>query len=541
MRLTGPLTPASPLPLQTPSEGDTRRTSLDGPAPAPLEWTRERLADPELIARQFPVYEAADQPAPVALPVTDKTGLTTAKNLNKNNPVVDVHKIGVLYVGPGQTEPLEIFGNQRGSENYERFIAGLGTEVAVEDGVAKVPTGLNPTEHGTMTYAWTSPLVVVAFHIATLMPQLVHQPAFNNKTSPIGNDYCRVIFNDSGGEYAFETIPTDFQYCNIVISPHTTGTSRTHDNPDEHNFFKVTVQRADGIPDFGPVGQFKILSAQSLPKFVRQLALMANILCKIFSEVIRNDENNTSWRRRLFLIKRIQANAEKCALLSSKLRCFLARPTLILLLPLQSHCRRRLYLRTDVAPLTDLAGARPADLDLIPSRLALIPAPRHPRLAPLPRTQVFSLLIARHSPSPLMPPMQLSSSRCTERDRHSLSLLVVKVVSRHPSGRAATCRSLVLAVALLGRAPAHAELEDGRRVSPRLVQHGRPLGSAPRQKSLARSERRALLRKGVSFRQGERTGRAVVDGRTHARGPRRRAAGPCSRAQRAHAGSIADP
>lgn len=277
----------------------------------PVKWTREQLSDPDLIAQQFPIYQVSDSPPSPAIPILDKSGITTAKNLNKNNPVVDIHKIGVLYVGPGQTEPLQIFGNQQGSENYERFIKDLGKEVAVEDGVQKVPTGLNPTEHGPITYAWTSPLVVVAYHIATLMPQLPHQPAFNNKTSPIGNDYVRVIFNDSGGDYAFETIPTDFQYCNIVISPHTTGTSRTHDNPDEHNFFKVTVQRADGIPDFGPVGQFKILSAQSLPFFVRQLALMANILCKIFSEVIKNDENITSWRRRLFFLKRIQMSSSR--------------------------------------------------------------------------------------------------------------------------------------------------------------------------------------------------------------------------------------
>lgn len=365
------------------------------------KWTREQLGDPEAIARQFPVYELADQPAAaVALPVADKSGVMTAKNLNKNNPVVDVHKIGVLYVGPGQTQPQEIFGNQAGSENYERFVQGLGREVAVEDGVQKVPTGLNPTEHGPTTLAWTSPLVVVAFHVATLMPQLAHQPAFNNKTSPIGNDYVRIVFNDSGAEYAFETIPTDFQYCNIVLSPHTTGTSRTHDDPDEHNFFKVTVQRAHGIPDFGPVGQFKILSAQSLPSFVRQLALMANILCKIFSEVMKNDENITSWRRRLFLLKRVQANCERCVppLLPLTARAFPSRARL-------THSRPPPFV-SEPPP--------PPPLMLPPLRPR--PLPRRRRLsASRPPSPFRPTRIAPHPPKRLSPRTSTPTDRPTTR------------------------------------------------------------------------------------------------------------------------------
>lgn len=77
-------------------------------------------------------------------------------------------------------------------------------------------------------------------------------------------------------------------------------------SPDEHNFFKVIVQRAEDVPEFGPVGQFKIISAASLPTFIRQLALIANLICKLFAEVRDGADNSTSWRMRLMRLKQIR-------------------------------------------------------------------------------------------------------------------------------------------------------------------------------------------------------------------------------------------
>jgi hypothetical protein len=41
----------------------------------------------------------------------------------------DYHKIGVVYVGPGQEDENSILMNQAGSASYENFVAGLGWEV----------------------------------------------------------------------------------------------------------------------------------------------------------------------------------------------------------------------------------------------------------------------------------------------------------------------------------------------------------------------------------------------------------------------------
>jgi hypothetical protein len=50
----------------------------------------------------------------------------------------------------------------------------------------------------------------------------------------------------------------------------------------------------------------KIVSAASLPSFVRQLTLYADLISSILADVNGSKENITSWRRRLKLIHRIR-------------------------------------------------------------------------------------------------------------------------------------------------------------------------------------------------------------------------------------------
>ena len=38
----------------------------------------------------------------------------------------EYHKIGILYVGPGQADESSIFGNMGGSQLYEDFLAAIG-------------------------------------------------------------------------------------------------------------------------------------------------------------------------------------------------------------------------------------------------------------------------------------------------------------------------------------------------------------------------------------------------------------------------------
>ena len=41
------------------------------------------------------------------------------------------YKVAVLYIAPGQEDKGSIFSNNRGSREYEEFLAGLGWEVGV--------------------------------------------------------------------------------------------------------------------------------------------------------------------------------------------------------------------------------------------------------------------------------------------------------------------------------------------------------------------------------------------------------------------------
>ena len=207
--------------------------------------------------------------------------------------------------------------------------------------------GLDPDEDGEYAYAWWDDIGQILYHTATLMPNHPHEPHFNNKKRHIGNDLVRIIWNDSGMPYRFDTLATQFQFVNIVIEPHsplgaiaafsssssassspsTTGPSAgataapsTTSNSlpggpgsqpqHENEYFRVTVQRAPGMTEFTPIGNFKLISAENLPLLVRQLSLLADWFAEVFQHTQGDTvqvEVQTNWRARLQAIKRFRA------------------------------------------------------------------------------------------------------------------------------------------------------------------------------------------------------------------------------------------
>ena len=124
----------------------------------------------------------------------------------------------------------------------------------------------------------------ILFHTATLMPN-GDDPYCTSKKAHIGNDYVRIVWNDSGKPYRFDTLSTQFQFVNIVIEPHSRGAIAAFSNNfHEHEYFKLTVQRAHDMPAFDPVGEYKIIRAESLPLYVRQLSLLANFFSRVFKD-----------------------------------------------------------------------------------------------------------------------------------------------------------------------------------------------------------------------------------------------------------------
>lgn len=199
---------------------------------------------------------------------------------------MDFHKIGVLYVGKGQTHKLEILANTYGSPNYVRFLSALGTIQRLH-GLAGNTGGLDREMDidGLYAYFWKDDVTEAVFHATTMMPtNLERDPQCSAEKRHIGNDYVSIVYNDSGMDYTFDRLPLQFSFIdiNITVSPHfisTEAVSPTHALIDaENSFFKVEMmQRRPDMPDIGPLSEPKLVSAQLLPGFVRQAAIHANI------------------------------------------------------------------------------------------------------------------------------------------------------------------------------------------------------------------------------------------------------------------------
>ena len=242
--------------------------------------------------------------------VTDPATLSKFVNSLDRIPVIDTHKVGIMYVAPGQSDEVDILRNTYGSPAYTRFLEGIGRLINLRGQGDVYAGGLDPDEDGEYAYAWWDDIGQILYHTATMMPSHAHDPQSNNKKRHIGNDYVRIVWNDSGMPYRFDTLRTQFQFVNIVIEPHSLGSiAAFSNNLHEHEYFKVTVQSAPGMTEFTPIGHFKLISAENLPLLARQLSLLADWFATFFAgtqhDTIRV-EIKTNWHTRLETIRRFK-------------------------------------------------------------------------------------------------------------------------------------------------------------------------------------------------------------------------------------------
>ncbi|KAL4999091.1 hypothetical protein BDV10DRAFT_61582 [Aspergillus recurvatus] len=246
---------------------------------------------------------------PIPLPDDDITrrALTTFDR----NDIVDGHKIGVIYIDDGQTTEAEILSNTVGSPDYEYFLSRLGTKVSLKE--ARFNTqGLHAETDGEFTYAWRDRVTEIVFHVATMMPtNFDSDPSCILKKSHIGNDFVNIIFNRSNTPFNFNTIPSQFNFFNIVVSPVSRLTegdktaSAAAPNP-EKMFYCVKVMSKPGFPEISPAASPKIISGKNLAPFVRILALNASVFSLVWNS---QGEHISSWRNRLREIKRLRERA----------------------------------------------------------------------------------------------------------------------------------------------------------------------------------------------------------------------------------------
>lgn len=274
---------------------------------APSQRRKDVSIDPAYFAIQLSSYP---ETLPEHLqPVKDTHRLASFCRSLDRMPVIDTHKVGIMYVAPGQFDESEILRNSHGSPAYTRFLEGLARLINLRGQVDVYAGGLDPDEDGEYAYAWWDDIGQILYHTATLMPSSIDEQCTNKKRH-IGNDFVRIVWNDSGKPYKFDTLTTQFQFVNIIIEPHSRGSIAAYSNNlHENEYFKVVVQRAPGMIDFTPIGDFKLISAENLPLLVRQLSLLTDWFVSVFQYTESDTlqvEMQTNWRARLRAIKKFR-------------------------------------------------------------------------------------------------------------------------------------------------------------------------------------------------------------------------------------------
>ncbi|KIW97061.1 uncharacterized protein Z519_02453 [Cladophialophora bantiana CBS 173.52] len=245
---------------------------------------------------------AADQP--LLLPQEDF--VQRALESFDRIPTVTSHKIGVLYIGPGQTAESDFLANTSGSPDFERLLDGLGYVVSLEPPLNFNPQGLEYPRDGKHSIAWRDRVEEIIYHVPTMMPtDLEDDPQCITKKSHVGNCHVNIIFNRSGLEWDFDNFKSQLNYVNIVIRPACRGRETT--DPDFiPGFYWVRVVTRDDLPNISPAADPKIISAAQLGPFVRTLALNANMFCQTWNTKDDDLEFPSAWRARFQQIKRLK-------------------------------------------------------------------------------------------------------------------------------------------------------------------------------------------------------------------------------------------
>ncbi|KAH8270153.1 hypothetical protein KR018_004871, partial [Drosophila ironensis] len=214
-------------------------------------------------------------------------------------PPFETHKIGVLYVGEGQcNNEVEILRNSHGSARYVEFLRNIGTLVSLKDAEQNnlfIMLDRNGAD-GKFAYIWKDDILQVTFHVATLMPtNLQDDPNCNAKKSHIGNDFVKIIYNESGEEYNLNTISGQFNYACVIVEPLELNTNR------------VYVKARSEISKFVCQPEPRIVSDRSAPLLARQMALHANLASLVYTSVQKKHPYASNWLERLRKLKRLKA------------------------------------------------------------------------------------------------------------------------------------------------------------------------------------------------------------------------------------------
>uniref|UniRef100_G1PUW8 Ral GTPase activating protein catalytic subunit alpha 2 n=1 Tax=Myotis lucifugus TaxID=59463 RepID=G1PUW8_MYOLU len=180
--------------------------------------------------------------------------LRELKNLDSRQ-CRETHKIAVFYIAEGQEDKCSILSNEKGSQAYEDFVAGLGWEVDLSTHCGFMG-GLqrNGSTGQTAPYYATSTVEVI-FHVSTRMPS-DSDDSLTKKLRHLGNDEVHIVWSEHSRDYRRGIIPTAFGDVSIIIYP-----------IKNHMFF-ITITKKPEVPFFGPLFDGAIVSGKLLPSLI---------------------------------------------------------------------------------------------------------------------------------------------------------------------------------------------------------------------------------------------------------------------------------
>ena len=118
----------------------------------------------------------------------------------------------------------------------------------------------------------------------------------HNKKRHIGNDYVHIVYSDNEDAasypYRQDTIAGQFNFVHIVV------------RPMGEQYFSVDVKVKQELHEVGVVPSFQVVHADVLRNVVRELALRADVACRVFHECI-DGEFQSNQLERLKQIRRI--------------------------------------------------------------------------------------------------------------------------------------------------------------------------------------------------------------------------------------------
>lgn len=219
-------------------------------------------------------------------PIPDTPVAQRALALLDRIPTVEFHKIGIVYVGPGQSLETEVLSNKSGLRRFHEFLQQMGQLYRLKQLPPQIYVGGLDTENdmdGEYTRYWRDRTLQVVWHVPTMMDsttqsQLPISIQLQQRKKHIGNDYVNIYYDELGKSFDFDLIKSQFNFMAIVITPHTWRTeySSAVDASEDEEFFRVKVYRREGVPLLFAALHFKMISSLHLPKFVRMLAIMAD-------------------------------------------------------------------------------------------------------------------------------------------------------------------------------------------------------------------------------------------------------------------------